>query len=245
MLKFNNKVMKFGNYWGTGGSVIPPEPPEPPTPTVPSDMDFIYFANDFDGSKIVNAAPNSTFGDYLESGTLTKNGSGSSCYLSKGNSNSYLYKDLTTAQLNNIKAVNNTYSFFIRMMQDTSSSIGGVMSCRLNGGYIYMLRCNNQQLQIHTTTGTDLGSNFSMAIDRVYKVVVNNSSFQAFNLNTSATYSLTFTGGREMGSTMTSFHAGYSGEMGLDKFYAFAGIPRATTAEEDEIIKTVMMNQSL
>lgn len=26
MLKFNNKVMKFGNYWGTGGSVIPPEP---------------------------------------------------------------------------------------------------------------------------------------------------------------------------------------------------------------------------
>lgn len=29
MLKFNNKVMKFGNYWGTGGSVIPPEPPAP------------------------------------------------------------------------------------------------------------------------------------------------------------------------------------------------------------------------
>ena len=35
MLKFNNKVMKFGNYWGTGGSVIPPEPPEPPTPVDP------------------------------------------------------------------------------------------------------------------------------------------------------------------------------------------------------------------
>lgn len=26
MLKFNNKVMKFGNYWGTGGSVTPPAP---------------------------------------------------------------------------------------------------------------------------------------------------------------------------------------------------------------------------
>ena len=26
MLKFNNKVMKFGNYWGTSGSVTPPGP---------------------------------------------------------------------------------------------------------------------------------------------------------------------------------------------------------------------------
>lgn len=29
MLKFNNKVMKFGNYWGASGSVTPPEPPGP------------------------------------------------------------------------------------------------------------------------------------------------------------------------------------------------------------------------
>lgn len=28
MLKFNGKVMKFGNVWGCGGSVIPPEPVE-------------------------------------------------------------------------------------------------------------------------------------------------------------------------------------------------------------------------
>lgn len=216
-----------------------------PIPSVPSDMDFIYFAKDFDGSKITNVAPNSTFGDYLQSGTLTKNGSGSSCYLSKGTSNSYLYKDLTTAQLDNIKALNNTYSFFIRMMQDTSTTVGGVMSCRLNGGYVYMIRCNNKQLQIHTSSGNNLGANFSMATDRVYKVVINNSSFKAFNLDTSATYSLTYAYGRDMGSTMTSFHAGYSGELALDKFFAFAGIPRATTSEEDEIIKTALMNQSI
>ena len=156
-----------------------------------------------------------------------------------------MYKDLTTTQLDNIKALNNTYSFFIRMMQDTSSEIGGVMSCRLNGGYIYMIRCSNKQLQIHTNGGTNLGSNFSMAIDRVYKVVINNSSFQAFNLDTSDTYSLTYIGVRQMGNTMTSFHAGYSGEFALDKFYAFAGIPRATTAEEDVLIKTALMNQSI
>lgn len=30
MLKFNNKVMKFGNYWGTSGSVIPPVDPYNP-----------------------------------------------------------------------------------------------------------------------------------------------------------------------------------------------------------------------
>lgn len=243
MIMLNNRPLYVGNIRPLvidGGSE-----PIPPTPSVPSDMDFIYFANDFDGVKIPNVAPNSTFGDYLQSGTLTKNGSGSSCYLSKGTSNSYLYKDLTTTQLDNIKALNNTYSFFIRMMQDTSYSIGGVMSCRLNGGYIYMIRCNAQQLQIHTSRGNDLGSNFSMTNDRVYKVVINNSSFQAFNLDTSATYSLTYTDGRQMGNTMTSFHAGYSGEMALDKFYAFAGIPRATTAEEDKLIKTALMNQSL
>lgn len=241
MIRFNNKLVRVNGNLAAIGYV----PPEPPPPSVPSDMDFIYLANDFDGSKITNVAPNSTFGDYLQSGTLVKNGSGSSCYLSKGTSYSYLYKDLTTTQLDNIKALNNTYSFFIRMMQDTSTSVGGVMSCRLNGGYIYMIRCNNQQLQIHTSSGTNLGSNFSMATDRVYKVVINDSSFQAFNLDTSATYSLTYTGGRQMGNIMTSFHAGYSGELALDKFYAFAGIPRETTAEEDEIIKTVLMNQSL
>ena len=38
MLKFNNKVMKFGNYWGTGGSVIPPEPPTPVDPYNPLNL---------------------------------------------------------------------------------------------------------------------------------------------------------------------------------------------------------------
>ena len=89
MIRFNNKLIRLnGNL---AGEII--IPPEPPAPSVPSDMDFIYLANDFDGSKITNVAPNSTFGDYLQSGTLVKNGSGSSCYLSKGTSNSYLYKD--------------------------------------------------------------------------------------------------------------------------------------------------------
>jgi len=238
MIRFNNKLLRVNNKLA-GEIVIPP------APSVPSDMDFIYFANDFDGSKIPNSAPNSTFGDYLQSGTLIKNGSGSSCYLSKSGSNDYLYKDLTTTELDNIKALNNTYTFFIRMMQDTSYGVGGIMSCRSNGGYIYMIRCNNQQIQIHTSGGNDCGSNFSLATDRVYKVVINDSSFQAFNLDTSATYSLSYTGGRQMGTRMTTFSAGYSGEYNLDKFYAFAGIPRATTTEEDESIKTALMNQSI
>lgn len=29
MMKFNGKVMKFGNYWGTSDSIISPEPPVP------------------------------------------------------------------------------------------------------------------------------------------------------------------------------------------------------------------------
>lgn len=108
-----------------------------------------------------------------------------------------------------------------------------------------MIRCDSQQLQIHTSSGRNLGSDFSLATDIVYKVVINGSSFKAYNLDTSATYSLNYSTNRSMGTRMTTFSAGYSGETSLDKFYAFAGIPRATTAEEDESIKTALMNQSL
>jgi hypothetical protein len=82
MLRFNNKLVRvFGDIVNNVGNV----PPEPPTPSVPSDMDFIYFANDFDGTKIPNKATGSNaFGPYLQMGTLTKNGSGSDCYLSCG-----------------------------------------------------------------------------------------------------------------------------------------------------------------
>lgn len=225
---------------------IEPEPPGP-TPSFPSDMDFVYLANNFDGAKIPNIVPNSTFGDYLQYGTLVKNGSGSSCYLTKSSSssNDYLYKELTTTELNNIKAVNNTYTFFIRMMQDVTSGVGGIMSCRLNGGYIYMIRCNNQQIQIHTSGGTNLGSDFSLAVDRVYKVQISGSTFYAKNLDTNVDYTLTNSSSRFMGTTMTTFSAGYSGELSLDKFYAFAGIPRATTTEEDEQIKNYLLSQGV
>jgi hypothetical protein len=240
--------MKFGNYWGTGGSVTPPEPP---APTVPSDMDFIYFADNFDGTKITNVAPNSTFGDYLKAGTITKNGSGSSCYLTNGLSyGNYLYKDITSAELDKFKAINTTYTYFIRVMQTNSGYMGGIVSFRTsasNGTYIYMIRAYNNQLQLHTTTGYNCGSNFSLTTDRVYKVVINGASFNAYNLDNDANYSLTYSTNRVMGNKLMSFNAciGESTESKLARFYALAGIPRATTAEEDEIIKTAMMNQSL
>ena len=242
MIMLNNRPVIVNNRPLIYGEV--PEP-TPPTPSVPIDMDFIYFANDFDGTKITNVAPNSTFGDYLQSGTLTKNGSGSTCYISKSSSNDYLYKDLTSTELDNIKAINNTYTFFIRMMQDVTSGTGGIMSCRSNGGYIYMIRCDSKQLQIHTSRGINLGSNFSLSTDRVYKVQISGSTFYAKNLDTNADYTLTYSTNRSMGTRMTTFNAGYSGEFSLDKFYSFAGIPRATTSEEDEIIKTALMNQSI
>ena len=238
MLRVNNKLIRIN-----GGLA---EYIAPPAPTFPSDMDFMYLANDFDGSKIPNAIPNSTFGDYLQHGTLTKNGSGSSCYLSNGLSDSnYLYKTLTNAELDNIKAINNTYTFFIRVM--SSSGTGGIMSTRLNGGYNYMIRSNGNQLQIHTSSGNNLGTtNFSLETDRVYKVTVNGIYFYAKNLdNNVETTITTYSSTRSMGNTMTSFNAGYSGESNLSRFYALAGIPRATTAEEDESIKTALMNQSL
>lgn len=221
----------------------------PPTPPIPSDMDFIYQAKDFDGTKILNKASDSDFGDYLGVGTLTVNGSGASCYLSNGVSDrNYLQNSLSSENALKIQGVNNVYTFFIRMMQDTSTGTGGIMSMRSsNGGYIYMIRCSDKQLQIHTISGYNLGSDFSLATDSVYKVVINGASFYAKNLDTAAEYNLTYSTNRQMGTVMRTFDAydiGHS-EAYLDRFYAFAGIARATTVEEDTIIKNILMNQSM
>lgn len=237
MLSFNNKLIRIN-----GGLARYIEPPPPPFPT---DMDFIYLAKDFDGTKITNKAINSTFGDYLANGTLTINGSGSTCYLSNAlNYSNYLYKELTSDELNKIKAIDTTYTWFIRVYNE-SSGIGGIFSTRMNGGYIYMIRSNSTQLQIHTAGGHDCGSDFLLNVDRVYKVTIQGSSFQAKNLDTNAVYNLNDSTTRNMGTKMTTFNAGFSGESKLDRFYGMAGIARATTAEEDETIKTVLMNQSL
>ena len=245
-LKYGNKTIINSARTGYVGF----EPPAPePVVIVPSDMDFIYFANSFDGSKIPNSAPNSTFGDYLKQGTLTLNGSGSSAYLSNGLSTSnYLYKDLTTAQLNAMKATNSTYTFFFRVMQD-QSALGGIVSWRNGNTYIYMIRAENYQVQIHTTSGTNLGDNFRLDTDRVYKIVVNGSTFKAYNLDNNADYTLTYSTNRTMTARMATFNAdlstSQSTEAKLSRFYALAGIPRATTAEEDANIKAALMNQSI
>ena len=215
-------------------------------PILPNDMDFIYQAKDFDGSKIPNKAPNSTFGDYLEYGTLTLNGSGANAYLTNGLTGSnYLYKDLTTTELNNMKAVSSTYTFFFRVLQE-QSGMGGIISWRNGSSYIYMIRVYNYQVQIHTNTGTDLGDNFRLDTDRVYKVVVNGSSFKAYNLDNNAEYSLTYSTNRTMTSRMATFAADLStsSEASLSRFYAIAGIPRSTTSEEDQILRNCLTNQS-
>jgi len=218
---------------------------------IPSDMDFIYQAKDFTGSYIPNKAPNSTFGDYLASGTLYTNGSGDTCYLSSNwwetANPGFLYKDLTTTEHDNIMAENGTYTFFIRMMNDPNiihSDVGGIMSCRYNGGYIYMIRSNGDYLQIHDDSGRDIGSDFLLTSDRVYKIQISGQYYYAKNMETGDTWSYNSEATKEMGTKMTSFTAWDGNEHQLDRFYAFAGIARATTAEEDTLITNILMNQS-
>ena len=249
MITLNNRPLYVGNI----RPLIVGESPEPPGPSVPSDMDFIYLANDFDGTQVPNKATGTNaFGPYLQEGTITKNGSGPDCYLSNGfNGNNRLYYNLTNDQLNKMKPTNNgdTYTFFIRAYQNTSRSTSGILSWRTSG-YIYMIRCNSGQLQLHTSSGNNLGSNFLLTSDKVYKVIAtksnNTCSIFAKNLNTGSVSS-SYTYSPTMNNKMVSFtgYATSSGESYTDAIYALAGIPRETTAEEDEIIKTVLMNQSL
>lgn len=235
-------------------SIVPPEP-TPPTPVnpFPSDMDFVYLANDFDGTQVPNKATGTdAFGPYLVEGTITKNGSGSDCYLSNGlNGSNKLYYNLTNDQLNKMKPTNNgdTYTFFIRAYQNTSRSTSGILSWRTSG-YIYMIRCSHGELQLHTSGGYSLGSNFLLTSDKVYKVIATKSngtcSISAKNLNTGSVSS-SYTYSPSMNNKMVSFtgYATTTGESATDAIYALAGIPRATTTEEDEQIKNYLLSQGV
>lgn len=225
----------------------------PPAPSYPSDMDFIYLANNFDGSQIPNAATGTNaFGPYLTEGTITKNDSGANCYLSNGlNSSNRLYYNLTNEQLNKMKPVNNgdTYSFFIRAYQNTSRTTSGILSWRTTG-YIYMIRCYNGRLQLHTSTAYNLSNDFLLTSDKVYKVIVtkNNGTcrISAKNLNTGVVSS-SYTYSPDMQTKMVSF-TGYAtggSEANTDAIYGLAGIPRATTAYEDAIIMDILINQNI
>lgn len=255
--KFTDPPLCVVNYYGEvevdvklglANYFVPP-PPEPGV--LPDDMDFVYLANYFDGEKVINKATNTTFGDYLQEGTITKNGSGADCYLSNGFGNNRLYINLTNDQLYKMYPNNDgdTYTFFLRAYQNTSRNTSGIITWRTSG-YIYMIRCVRGQLQIHTSSGHDLGANFLLTSDTVYKVIATNSggthSIYAVNLMTGAV-SESFTYDPNMNNKMSSF-TGYSrssGESATDAIYGIAGIPRATTEEEDEAIKDVLMNQNL
>lgn len=215
---------------------------------IPNDMDFVYFAKDLTDTSIPNSAINSTFGDYMKSGTLTVNGSGANTYLQNSNkANNYLYKDLTANQLTAMQAINSTYTYFIRCKQEGGDhGVGGILSWRYynNNSMNYMIRTYQQQLDLHTTTYHKAGSDFVMTVDRVYKVVVSGSTFKAYNLDNNAEYSVAYNTTRNMGNKMTTFWAG-NNEYNLTCFYAIAGIARATTSTEDANIKAALMSQSI
>ena len=242
MLKYNGSILKVNNGQSIIGSVTF-------SPTYPSDMDFIYLANNYNGSQIPNVITTSDMGPYLKTGTITKNGSGSSCYLTNAGSDSnYLYIDLTSDRLNAMKANSGTYTYFIRVIS-TLSGIGGVISWRKDGStYIYMIRSNSGQLQVHTNSGINLGTtNFSLASDNVYKVWVNGTSYNAKNLTSGYTWNTSNSSTKTMYSRMLSFSADSSGssEAKLGQFYGIAGIARATTDEEDELIKAYLLSQGV
>ena len=244
IISYNNKILGRNNlivgYDNTA-------------PTFLADMDFIYLANDFNGTNVPNKATGTNaFGPYLVEGTITKNGSGANCYLSNGfDANNRLYYNLTNEQLNKMKPTNDgdTYTFFIRAYQNTSNYTSGILSWRTNG-YIYMIRCCYGQLQLHTTSGNNLGSDFLLTSDKVYKVIAtkNNGtcSISAKNLNTGVVSS-SYTYSPSMNNKMVSFtgYATSSGESSTDAIYGLAGIPRATTAEEDEGIKNLLLTQEI
>lgn len=247
IISYNNKILGRNNLIvGYNGSS--------PVLPFPSDMHFVYIANDYDGDKIPNLATNSTLGSFnrYASGTLTKTGSGSNCYITNGNNRyNYLYVEMSAEDLDLMKATSNTYTYYFRYVYN-SSDTGGILCWRASSpsygggdGYVYMFRCSGAKIQFHTTSGTDTG--LYLTSDTVYKATVNGNNVNIIDLNDSSkswSYSGSFS--RTMNRMMTTFWAGYSSEYAPNaQFYGAAGIARATTAEEDNQIKTFLMTQGV
>lgn len=248
MFQMNNKLLSIG------GQLC--EWHEQSTPAYPTDMHFIYVANDYDGDKIPNLVTNSTLGSFnrYETGTLTKVGSGSNCYIDNGSGTdaNHLYVSMSADDLNLMKAVDNTYCYFFRFVC-TASHTGGILCWRnpsygtqYPDGYVYMFRCSGAKIEFHTTGGYDTG--LSLTTDTVYKATVNGNNANIVDLNDTSK-SWTYSGSsfsRTMNPKMTTLWAGYGGEhVPNGQFYGAAGIARATTAEEDTVIKNILMNQTL
>lgn len=231
----------------------------PPTPPILDIVHFMYCANDFDGTKIPNRATNSDIYDYLSCGTITKNGSGANCYLTNDlNPDNFLYTTLSTNTRDLMKAVNNTYTFYVRVVQDYSSWTGGVITWRFNpnkgpgANYCYMIRCESQKLQIHFMSW--INTNFSLtSSDSVYKIEMSGNTCIITDLVNGTYETYINSNDRGMSTIMASFVGGGSEppinpggyEQYLDKFYAIAGVARATTTAEDEAIKTYMLTQGV
>lgn len=210
-------------------------------PSIPSDMDFVYLANDFVTGGIPNRARNSDMGNYLVSGTITKNGSGQDCYLSNANSTSnYLYIDLTSTRLTAMKALSSYYTFFVRAYQSTSG-LGALFCWRIldSNAYVYMIRDNNGKLQIHNTSGVDT---LTLSTSKVFKITINGSNAVASDMEGSS-QTVSVGTSRNMQTRMTSFYAGVTGEGVLDRLYGVAGIARQTTAYEDSVIRDLLLTQ--
>lgn len=233
MITYNGNVLTVNNKWLY-------------KPNMLDIFDFIYLANNFNGDYIPNSA-DSSFGNYLEHGTLTKNGSGANCYLSNGYSdNNYLYKTLRETELNKFKAVDSTYTFFFRVYNSTNGT-GGIVSTRteVNTTYNYMIRSYGNSLEIHTRA-PHYNNNFKLYNpDIVYKVQISGNTFTTKNLIHGTEWVYNDNSDRSMGRTMYSFFAGYNDENHLERFYGLAGIAKETSVYEDEYIKDILLNQNL
>jgi hypothetical protein len=250
--------LKFGTHYIARPNIMVYRKVDYPTPPILDIMHFVYLANDYDGTKIPNKATNSTVGDYLKCGDhMSKNGSGENCYLTNNlDPSSYLYTRLSTSDRDLMKADNDTYTFFVRVMQDVSTAVGGIISWRFNAetgpgdSYNYMIRCCNNKLEIHFNGGND--TDISLITDKVIKIQVSGNNFTVTDLSNGTTWQGHDYEDKGMSVYMASFVAcGYGDppftgtEEYLDRFYAIAGIARATTSDEDSQISSYLMNQGL
>lgn len=216
---------------------------------IPEGTQFVYLAKNYIDDVGIPNSVQSSWGTYgiRNNNNFNVNGSGSECFISMPYwSNDFsLEMRIDNEQLEMIKGVNgNVATFYFRAYDNGAHPVcGGLMSTRSEGGYEYMIRCEQGKLQIHGGSGENT---IPMVDGNVIKVEIDGGNVIVKDLDNDETYNASLdVSYRDMGYVMTTFNAGYDDEFYLDKLYGMAFINRRTTNEEDETFRNILHNESV
>lgn len=222
------------------------------TSKLPEDSAFLFLADDYDSvnKKIVNRVEDSEiFGELIGNGTLYRDYWGQYCYLRNTGNSNFLYRTLTTDELNLCKAntEGSCFTYIIKASANTSG-MGGLLSFR-NGSsssnMTYMLRVDNGMIGVNfapVSGSTNYQKTIQFIDENTYSFVIKPTSITVTNLDTNESMTIETGTNRVMSSQMRLMNAGYNNENAVTKFFGCYGAFRELNENEIQLVYNYIKN---